>query len=32
MANGLIKTLLVIKHKHFVMITRIEDKKELLAL
>ena len=32
MTNSLIKALLVIKYKHFVMITGIEDKKELLAL
>ena len=30
-ANGLTKALSVIEHKHFVGITRIEDKRELLA-
>ena len=30
MADGLIKALLIIKYEHFVEITRIDDKKELL--
>lgn len=29
--NSLTKTVLVIKHKHFLGMRRIEDKKELLA-
>ena len=31
MADGLTKALSVIKHEHFVGMTGIEDKKELLA-
>ena len=30
-ANGLTKALSVIKHKHFVAMTRIADKRELLT-
>lgn len=30
-ADGLIKTLLIIKQEHFIGMTRIKDKKELLA-
>lgn len=31
MANDLTKALSIIKHKHFVGITGIQDKKKLLA-
>lgn len=31
MVNGFIKALLVIKHEHFVKMTEIEDKKNLVA-
>lgn len=31
MANSLTKALLVIKYKHFIGMTGIKDKKELLA-
>lgn len=31
MVNNYIKTLLIIKHKHFVQVIKIKDKKELLA-